>query len=138
MGRFIRGVIVVVSLIAVLIAFASEKTEAPKREKTPEEAIEDLIFTANVYAVKRIRDSLKNPDSFDLVQAIRLPDGTLCLTYRATNSFNAILTGRAVVTDKGTFTSDAGSGFANRWNRTCADKPGKDVKHIRTGLKFIQ
>lgn len=126
--------IIAIIVIAELVSGAKE----PLRQKTPATSMEDLIFTANVYAVKRIRDSMKNPASFDLNEAIRLDDGTLCLTYRATNSFNAIVPGQAIVDDKATYTSDRGASFTTRWNRVCANKTGTDVKHIRTGLKFAR
>ena len=78
---------------------------------------------------------MKNPKSFDLETAIELPDGTLCVTYRATNSFNAIVPGQAVLSLKGnSVMSDDREKFPARWNATCAKKSGKDIAYIRQAL----
>jgi hypothetical protein len=39
-----------------------------------------------------VQTSMKNPASFDLAPAVIQPDGSVCMTYRGTNSFNAIVT----------------------------------------------
>lgn len=63
-----------------------------------------------------------------------MADGVLCLTYRATNSFNAIVPGRAVIRDTKINTSDEGDKFTPTWNRYCGGKSGKDVSYIRRAI----
>jgi hypothetical protein len=75
---------------------------------------------------------MKNPDSFKLESAIRV-DGNLCLTYRATNSFNAVVPGRAVITEKRISTSDEAN-FGPIWNSRCGGKSGTDVSYIRLAI----
>jgi hypothetical protein len=55
-------------------------------EKTKTDDAEDL------YRVCALRQAMKNPDAFKLVSAVRAASGELCVEYRATNSFNAIIT----------------------------------------------
>jgi hypothetical protein len=77
---------------------------------------------------------MKNPASFKLEQASRMKDGTLCLSYRATNSFNAIVPGRAVISKTTIATSDDESRFVPLWNKLCANKSGEDISYIRRAL----
>ena len=68
-----------------------------------EAAEREAKFQADVLAVRQLRANMKNPASFNLDTAIRLDDGTLCLSYRDTNSFNAIVPGRAIITKQRLF-----------------------------------
>src|SRR5262249_4993740 len=78
----------------------------PKAEPTPEQQADEARWRRDVLAIRQLRSNMKNPDSFKLEEALRMDDGTLCLTYRATNSFNAIVPGRAVIADNKISTSD--------------------------------
>ena len=49
-------------------------------------------FQFGVKATKLAKNGLKNPASFEFINAGVVDGGALCLTYRATNSFNAIVT----------------------------------------------
>ena len=71
-------------------------------------------------AAALVRDSLKNPASFSVVEALEMPGNSpaLCLTYRATNSFNAIVTEQIAVTS---------TGIRSPWDKACAGKRGWDV-----------
>jgi hypothetical protein len=82
----------------------------------------------DLIAVEQLRSAMKDPSSFKISQALRMGDGTLCLIYRATNSFNATIPGEAVITEKTLVTSDDESHFASSWNSHCAHKSGKDIK----------
>ena len=95
--------------------------------KKAEAAEREAKFQADVISVRRLRANMKNPASFDLETAIRMDDGTLCLSYRGTNSFNAIVPGRAVVVKGEIVTSANRERFVPLWNRRCADKTGISV-----------
>jgi hypothetical protein len=120
-------------------------TTAPLAELTPEQkaeeaakkakaAAEEAQWRAAVLAVRQLRSSMKNPDSFKLEEALRMDDGSLCLSYRATNSFNALVPGQAVITKKAFVTSDTRDRFAPVWNKHCANKAGAVVTHMRHAL----
>lgn len=108
----------------------STKPEPPPPvEKTQEqlkrEAEENAKFTLDVAKVRALKSSLKNPASFELVQAGRLDNGTLCVIYRGTNSFNAIVTEQKAVLANGTI---------GDWNKNCGGKRGEDVSRVKHAL----
>ena len=54
---------------------------------------------------------MKNQDSFNLENTVYSPSDAFCFNYRATNSFNAIVPGRAVKYPGG-FASDGDRNFS--------------------------
>jgi hypothetical protein len=137
-------VIGIILLIGVAVVVVSELTPTPQpaavpttptppREPTAEERAAEAVFQANVASVQRLKSAMKNPASFSLEQALRMDDGVLCVTYRATNSFNAVVPGRAVITATKILTPGQ-DGFTGRWNARCAKKSGVDVTYIRQAL----
>lgn len=130
MGRF---KIMALGLIAISVIkctydqSSGNTTQAPA--KTPEQIKADVekerAFQADVIRVKALKSSLKNPESFELVDAIRMADGTLCVTYRGTNSFNAITTERAAL---------VGAFGRGTWSKHCSGKTGQDMGHIKHAL----
>jgi hypothetical protein len=89
------GILGGVILVGAAIALSGGKSE-PKPPPTPEAraAAEKASAdsAADLARVCVLRQALKNPDSFKLVQAIRTAAGELCVEYRGTNSFNAVIT----------------------------------------------
>lgn len=124
---------VVISTIYYLQSPKDREVPAGPEQPPEQSAKEEIIFRWAVLSVRQIRDTMKNPDSFRLEQAIRMEDGTLCVSYRAQNAFNAVIPGKAVVTEKRIVTSDREE-FAETWNRRCAQKAGTDMRYIRTAL----
>jgi hypothetical protein len=86
----------------------------------------------SVYAVA-LKKGMKNPDSFKLESARRTGDGVFCFEYRAANSFNAIIPGKALVGAGKAATSDQ-AGFAALWNKFCT-KPSEDFDTIVYAMK---
>ncbi|NML43496.1 hypothetical protein HHL11_07035 [Ramlibacter sp. G-1-2-2] len=70
---------------------------------------------------------MKNPDSFQLEDALFMPDGSACYTYRARNSFNAIDRGAAVFDGTKLVTSDEKRIFKPIWKKLCEGKSGEDI-----------
>jgi hypothetical protein len=105
-------------------AAAKAKADEEERKRVQESRFQEGMIYARV-----LKKSMKNPDSFKLEQTIRTADGFYCFEYRATNSFNAIIPGRAFVGNGKSGTSDMGSQFAPLWNRYCA-RPGEDFGTI--------
>ena len=98
--------------------YAESKTRLAKAEAR---------WQRQVAALGSLRQSMKNPESFVLSTALEMDDGTLCVMYRATNSFNAIVPGQAVITATAIHTSD------DTWNSRCGGKRGTD----KTGMLAI-
>jgi hypothetical protein len=102
---------------------------AEQKAAKAKKAAEEKQWITEVLLLRALRDNLKNPDSFKLVEAVRVGT-TLCLTYRGTNSFNATILERAVIDTKTTGAStDAGA-----WNKHCAGKQGTDISYIRHAI----
>lgn len=79
-------------------------------------------------AVATVKANLKNPASFELVSATLVADSVVCLVYRGTNSFNAIITEQA--TAMGVVVSKS----AKQWNKYCADQSGQDYADRIRGI----
>jgi hypothetical protein len=68
---------------------------------------------------------MKNPNSFELVDAVLMADGILCACYRGANSFNSVVTeNKAIAKDLKIV----------EWNRFCGGKSGTDIKYARYAL----
>lgn len=115
-----------------------ELTPQQKAEQAAKKARDDEEnekFARDVLAVRQLRSAMKNPASFSLEKVSRTDDGTLCVSYRATNSFNAVIPGQAVITKTEIVVSDDRDRFVPVWNRRCANKPSKNVDGIRYLLR---
>ena len=132
--------------LAVAIAFAwyqSTQPPAPLVEKpalTPEQQAAPSSVqnqptahqALSVVALKVLKNSMKDPDSFELKSLIVHPSGTACYEYRATNSFNAHIAGAAVLTPKGEFLTQEhnGNAFVTAWNKGCTPADGEDMTAV--------
>ena len=108
--------------------------KAEQAAKKAQEDIDNAKFFRDVSVVRQLKSSMKNPASFDLEDAIRMNDGTLCVYYRARNSFNAVIPGRSVITKDRIYTSDNRSSFTAQFNKLCANKSGRSMRSIRVVL----
>ena len=105
-------------------AAASQTPEQIATAKARADA-EEKEFQFAVMAAKLVRSSLKNPASFELVAANLVVGGALCIKYRATNGFGAVVTEEAAITRKLS---------KGEWNKDCAGKSAADMKKIRFAL----
>lgn len=103
-------------------------TAATKPPPTPEQIQREKEFQQVVSAARSLKAAMKNPASFELVEALFMQGPAICITYRSTNSFNAIVTDNYVVTEK------VSSSNADAWNRHCAGKTGTSYRHARGAL----
>jgi hypothetical protein len=111
---------------------AEAKAEAAAAARKAEKDESNRRFQAAVQGAIALREAMKNPDSFSLETVIRHADGSLCYTYRAANSFNAIIPGSAVITP----TAGAASGdpaFAKLWNQHCKGY-GEEIANVGYAL----
>ena len=126
------GILIGVFVVLWIIGGGGTGPYESNLHKTPEELAkiekEEREFQSAVVAVRNLKNAMNNPKSFELVDAIFTTEGTLCIVYRASNAFGGIITKNYVVSDK------VSSGTSEAWNRHCANKPGRDLKHIRAVL----
>lgn len=77
-------------------------------------------------AAKRLREAMRNPDSFKLSQASIMDDGAVCYELRAQNGFGGMNVGQAVLSPSGQLRTNETDGFVPLWNRECTGKTGTD------------
>ncbi len=88
----------------------------------------DLAYA--ILATKRLRRSMRDPDSFKLESAFAVAgSGDICYQYRARNGFGGMDAGAAIVWKRGAVTDDAKS-FRREWDRRCAGKAGVDLAPV--------
>lgn len=119
--KLLAGLMLVVVLSWVFSG--SSEPDVPKAPKTAAEIQKDKEFSQVVAALSTLKAGMKNPDSFQVVQALMVQGPTICITYRGTNSFNAVVTNHIAIWDKGN------SSDPNEWNKRCANKQGDNYTH---------
>lgn len=126
-------------LVALLIAFGAyislttpSAPPAPPVQKTSAqlaaEKKEADDFQRAVMALRLVRNNMKNPASFSPTLVGITAAGAICIEYRATNAFNAIVPGRFVVA--GTSSGDS----AAAWNQHCANKSVTNFTHAQRAM----
>jgi hypothetical protein len=107
-------------VLSVMVINAIDKTTRPPQTEEQKIATEKARkqWEYAVLAVDQLKQSMKNPASFELEQVLSMNDGTLCIKYHATNSFNAIVPGYAIIRQNRI--------SAEGWNRYCAGKSGEE------------
>jgi hypothetical protein len=117
------GVLLAGGVAATLLSPKPEPRVKTETEKANEAA--SLQIGA---AVKALKAAAKNPESFKLDQVLAMDDGAGCITYRASNSFGALVAGQAVFAGGKVVTSDReASAFSRSHDRHCGGKNGRDI-----------
>lgn len=112
-----------------LSAAEAKKSPEQKTAEAAEKLKKEAEFQRVVAGAKVIKQGTKNPDSFNLNSATLMADGSICYEYRATNSFNAVVPGKLVIT-KNNKTTQKG----RDWNKFCGGKTGTDYSHARQAI----
>lgn len=114
-----RFTILIGGLFAIGVAMSVFKTD--ETSKAPQKSVAQARADAILEAARRearddaiskarsIKDSMKNPASFELVKLTKHTDGTVCVLYRGTNSFNAVVTELKAITKAGKVLDKAGA-----------------------------
>lgn len=136
--RPILSALVIAAGIGIISSTLDSENDKAKRAqlealKTPEQrkaeqlqrAQNAKIDTGAMLATtlsKAVAANMKNPKSFDLIEAHTNAEGTVaCIGYRGTNSFNAVVPGNAF-TDGKSAMSNSDKGFVAGWNKNCTAK----------------
>ncbi len=72
-----------------------------------------------------LKESMKKPETFELLRATMIDSKVICYEYRARNSFNDRTAGNYVISDS------VSSNKPKDWNKLCAGKSGTDYTHVR-------
>jgi len=126
-----KALLVLIALTSILVYKCSSETSeinakrpapppktAEQLEKEKKEIAENQAIQVKLRALK---ESTKNPDSFKLEQAIYTDAKILCVIYRGTNSFGAIVKEGKAITERG--------GIGN-FDKQCRDKEGRSVRSL--------
>lgn len=89
-------------------------------------------FQVAVQGAIQLREMMKNPDSFSLERVTQQSDGSLCYTYRAANSFNAIIPGQAVFSPLETAMTGMAK-FPMLWSKHCKSY-GREIENVGYAL----
>lgn len=128
------GAVLVISMVKCISGQEENKSQAIadaqriEASKTPEQRVQEKAektqkeanFQSVVSRLRALRDSTKNPKSFEIIDAILMDDGTLCTTYRGTNSFNAVIKEDKAIAKNMKIVD---------WNKFCGGKRGTDMKY---------
>jgi hypothetical protein len=128
----VAGFTAVLSLLWQVAQAAPPVTElkaapTPAAEAQKNKSDNELNIVLNV--ARALKSAVKNPASFELVSAGYSAGRAVCIEYRATNSFNAIVPGNYVSLH------GAGSAKAKDWNKYCARQHVTDYSNARYFLK---
>jgi len=124
--------ILAIGLIGALTAKAPDTTKqaATDAAKTPAPPSKrDLQLRAGGAGALALKNASKDPETFELKAATVMADGTTCYSYRAKNSFGAMLAGDAVLTSSGKILvhEKDGNAFVSVWNKNCTKAGGNDI-----------
>lgn len=123
------AIIVIIGVIWVVAAIQNQNAQPAAAEPTPSAADTYRLnqIARGAAALKALRASLRNPDSFKLSQALSMPRDAVCLEYRAQNGFGGLNLERALVHGDSLILESADN-FSGAWNRYCgSDKRGPDI-----------
>ena len=120
---------------ARIAAMTPEQVAQAKAQKDKADGIakakkdkENQILTLAAAGAKTLKQSSKDPQTFEFVSITTHPNSSVCYEYRAKNSFNAMLAGDAVLADgKLLVHESAGNAFVKAWNKNCTPADGEDV-----------
>lgn len=107
---------------------AARKEAAAAKVLTDKEKRDTQLQVAGAGAVM-LKRAMKDPEAFELKSLLVMPNGTACYDYRAKNSFGAILSSSAVLTDTGKMLLQErdGNAFVNAWNKNCTVSGGDEI-----------
>ena len=136
-GRFyvVAGILLVLAWLVIPTgSLVDSEVQEPSKKLVPNEPDEKeklartLSFQRAVFGARVLKESMRDPDSFNLETAIVVEGtGAVCYEYRAKNGFGGTNYGRAVISADGSkFLTNTMEGFALWWNAECANKKGVD------------
>lgn len=128
--RSSTAVIIVVCLLLLVLGIVAVDTSGkPEPLAAAPDPQKELEFQQAVATLNYIKGAMKNPKSFELVSIVRVDGPAICVEYRGTNSFNATVLQRHVMSET------VNSSSSDAWSRHCAGKSGQSVMHARHAMQ---
>lgn len=107
------------------VAAEAAKSPEQRAKEAAAKAKEEAEFQFVVSVARGVKSSMKDPSSFELMNAGVTDAGTACLVYRGKNAFAAITTEQVAVGKDGKKVT---------WNGNCGGKKAADYSHARQAL----
>lgn len=113
-------------------AAAIDASLTPEQRAAKQEADERLNagLLRGRAMVRLIKQNAKNPDSIKIESAFLTTAGAVCINYRGTNSFNAVVPGLMVLPSDASSKSATAEQTPTAWNKHCAKTPGRDITSV--------
>lgn len=89
-----------------------------------------MALSAAAAAAAGLRNSMRDPRSFEVGRAKLTPDWSTCMTYRARNGFGGMNAATALVLPSGDVRVDEASKEYQKLYAACASGPGIDVANV--------
>lgn len=96
-----------------------------KPQQSPDQIKADREIKLVLAGARWLKESMKKPETFELLRATMIDGKVICYEYRARNSFNDRTAGTYVISDS------VSSGKPKDWNKLCAGKSGTDYTSAR-------
>jgi hypothetical protein len=106
------------------VGTVTKPTPSPAEQAAKQKEQAALVVAAE--GAKRLRDAMRNPDSFKLAQVLIMNDQAVCYDFRSQNGFGGMNLGHAVLSPSGQLRTNEMSGFYTLWNKECGNKTGAD------------
>ncbi|HEY5582563.1 MAG TPA: zinc ribbon domain-containing protein [Rhodoferax sp.] len=100
---------------------AVEKAQKDKESQT---------LALALMGAKTLKQSSKDPQTFEFTSIVTQPNSTVCYEYRAKNSFNAMLAGAAVLSKGKLLVHERDGSFVPVWNKNCTPAGGTEVMSL--------
>jgi hypothetical protein len=126
LGLVAAGLMVLMALGYFIEQVDTVTKPAPSPAEQAAKQKEAAAVAVAAVGAKRLRDAMRNPDSFKLAQVLIMNDQAVCYEFRSQNGFGGMNLGQAVLSPSGQFRTNETSGFSSLWNKECANKTGAD------------
>ena len=123
-------------LLIVVLAFVGHQNSVPvptaaeappEPTPAPPKTGGDATFSMAVLGARSIKEAMRDPDSFKLVDVTIQKNNAICYTYRAKNGYGGMNLEYAVFShDRKRFRSSSQEGFVGTWNKECGAKSGRN------------
>lgn len=126
------GALAAIGVIATTQQQNNEK-KAAAAAVTPEQKAEttkqDLQIKSAAAGAVMLKSSMKDPEAFELKSLLMSKGGYFCYSYRAKNSYGAVMPSSAVMTPAGEmlFEEKKAKDFYRHWNKECTASGGKEI-----------
>ena len=124
----VLGLMLVVGYQMVASPSINDSKPALSEAQLAVKARGDREINLVIAGARMLKQSMKKPETFELVSATMIGDDTICYQYKARNSWNDVTNGHYVLSNA------VSSADATAWNKLCAGKSGTDYSYASASI----